>query len=174
MRPEKVIFSELISVKGFLELPKGFYMFWKKTCTILILLLLGTVAVWALPKENKIIGQQDYSILQSDNASYSKKKGAVKSLKEIWENSKDPIVLDVAIKLLTYNFDKEHFRENDQKMYNNDRIAQVLIELLGKTRSPESFRVLAIYVSKQNHTEATIRAAWKAIQNIDWSQTKSK
>jgi len=148
-------------------------MFLKKTRTILIFLLVSAVTVWASPKENQIIGQQAYSILQSDNASYSKKKGAVKSLEDIWQKNKSPIVLDVAIKLLTYNFDKEHFREDDQKMYNNDRIAQALIEMLGKTRSPEAFRVLAVYVSKQNHTEATIRAAWKAIQNIDWVTNKN-
>ncbi len=149
-------------------------MLLKKIGLVFCILFFVFSSGWSLTSENKQKAQAAYATLSGNRASFRKKKEAVSALEDIWKTDHDTVILDSIVKLLTYAFDRDHFREDDQKMYYDDRIAESLINLLSKTRSPTGFRILAIYVSKQNHTDATVRAAWKAIQNIDWSQQKKQ
>ncbi len=105
---------------------------------------------------------------------YELKKDAVNSLNKMYDESKDMIYVDTAIDLLEHSYDPVAFNEEDQVMYYDDRIARELVKLVNKSRHPKAFVVLIQIVTKRNHTDDTIKAAWKAIRELDWSLAPGK
>ena len=112
-----------------------------------------------------------YRTLLTDK-NYEKKKAAVEQLKALYVKTKMPEIIDVAIDLLKYSYEHKNFREDNQVMYYNDRIAMRLVDILKLSRDPKCFGVLLTIVVARQHTDTTIMHAWDAIKNIDWKMVQ--
>lgn len=131
-----------------------------------VLLCLPLAAQAQLSMDNEL--KQLYRIL-SFGSSYEQKRDAVAQLSKLYQESRSILIIDTSIDLLEHTYDFTDFQEKDQVKFYDDRIARELVKILYSSRHPKSFGVLLRIVSKRNHTDDTIREAWKAIQNIDWS-----
>jgi hypothetical protein len=68
-----------------------------------------------------------------------------------------------------YGGSRAKFDENDQKRYDDDRVAQAIIETLGDLGDPRSFAVLLQTVMNPDmHRDDTIKAGWDAIKKLKW------
>ncbi len=120
-----------------------------------------------------------YSLLFSDElleshqilkktGEYEKKKKALSYLVKSQERKR---VGEMIIDLLTYTYDNPEFREDNQVAYYDDVIAEELIKILEKDKSPQSFPILLrVVLYNRRHREQTVKAAWQAIKSIDWSK----
>lgn len=111
-----------------------------------------------------------YRVLINLNSPYSEKQKAADYLYEVYIKNSDPTIVQLVVDLLTYTYDQDDFREDDNFKYHNDIIARRLIEILTLARDPLGFQVLVTYVIKANHTRDTIMEAWNAIKAIDWDE----
>jgi|GEM_PF-1621760 hypothetical protein len=68
-----------------------------------------------------------------------------------------------------YGSGRGKFSEADEKRYNDDRVAQALIETLGDLGDPRAFSVLLRTVmSPETHRDETIKAAWDSMKKLKW------
>lgn len=68
-----------------------------------------------------------------------------------------------------YGSSRAKFSEQDQKRYDDDRVAQGIIETLGDLGDPRSFPVLLQTVMNPDlHRDDTIKAGWDAIKKLKW------
>lgn len=81
---------------------------------------------------------------------------------------KDPSVLKLLISLVRFQYNYSDFRENDEKMFQDDRVVQAIVETMGEIGDPKSFTALLEVVTKRNHRQATIQAAWDAMEKLKW------
>lgn len=118
---------------------------------------------------NEWVGQDDISIAYrtlTKTGNYEEKK---KQLMVFSGNFENPRVIAMIVDLLTYSYDNEAFKENDQQQYYDDVIAENLIKILARTGKKETFPVLIrIAFNNRNHRDVTVKEAWKAIQGIKW------
>jgi len=99
---------------------------------------------------------------------YEKKKKAVEVFLKSTEKER---VINMINDMLIYNYDNPNFREDDQIAYYDDVIAEQLIKILEREKSPSSFPVLLrIVLYNKRHRDLTVKAAWKAIAAIDWTK----
>ncbi len=81
----------------------------------------------------------------------------------------DPVIFTLVRDLLINYYQNPRFNEEDQVMFYDDVIAEELLKILGKTRSPEIFPVvLQFALYNKWHREATVQTAWKLMQSIEW------
>lgn len=78
------------------------------------------------------------------------------------------IAIDKMINLVRYDYNHQNFRENNQKMYNDDRVVEAIAKAMGKRGNPKFFPALLQIVTKRNHREETINAAWVAMELLKW------
>lgn len=112
---------------------------------------------------------QAYVDLQSRSTSFDEKEQAVALFKQNYAEKHSSGILNAVTDLLKFRYDVPNFREDNNAMFYDDRIAEELIRILADAKDPRGFEVLVTYVSKRNHRMATINTAWSAIKNIDWS-----
>jgi hypothetical protein len=68
-----------------------------------------------------------------------------------------------------YGSGRGKFNEADEKRFNDDKVAQALIETLGDLGDPRAFSVLLRTVmSPDTHRDETIKAAWEAMKKLKW------
>lgn len=145
-----------------------------KTIKWVILVLIFPVLLYAqfpqnLPANVKIAYR---TLLTSD--SYPDKQDAAIALKKYFEENGSVAIVDIANSLIIYTYSYKNYKANNSKMYYNDKIACILIEILELSQSPDSFYTLVLVVSRRNnHNEETVNAAWRAIKAIDWSKGNS-
>lgn len=136
------------------------------------LLILSTSIFFIMAQPGRIYSKTDelfdaYRILKNQGE-YEKKKKALEVFSKNYNNMR---AISMIMDLLTYNYDNPDFREDDQKAYYDDVIAEGLIEILARSRHPSAFpALLRIVLYENRHREATIKAAWRAIKEIDWSK----
>lgn len=104
------------------------------------------------------------------NSGYYKKLDSVEYLLEEYKETENKQIISLIIQLLEFQYERKDFKEDDDKMYYNDVIAEKLINILEYSQSPYAFEVLLDVVIHQNHRWDTVLAAWDAIDDIDWSQ----
>ena len=76
--------------------------------------------------------------------------------------------IKVLVGLIRYKYNYKNFREDNQKMYNDDLVVEGIVKALGDIGDPLAFPALLEIVTKQNHRDATIAAAWDAMNKIKW------
>ncbi len=81
---------------------------------------------------------------------------------------KDPKISEVLINLIRYDYNYKNFKEDDQHMYRDDRVVEAIVNALGEIGDPKAFTALLQIVVQQNHRQATIKAAWAAIEKLKW------
>lgn len=81
---------------------------------------------------------------------------------------KDPKISEVLINLIRYDYNYSNFKEDDDKMYRDDRVVEAIVNTLGEIGDPKAFTALLQIVVQQNHRQATIKAAWAAIDKLKW------
>ncbi len=81
---------------------------------------------------------------------------------------KNPSSLDLLISLVRSQYNYDNFRENDEQMFQDDRVVQAIVETMGEIGDPKVFTVLLGIVTKRNHRAATIQAAWDAMEKLKW------
>lgn len=68
-----------------------------------------------------------------------------------------------------YGSSRAKFDESDSKRYDDDRVAQAIIETLGDVGDARAFPVLLQTVmSPDKHRDDTIKAGWDAIKKLKW------
>ncbi len=68
-----------------------------------------------------------------------------------------------------YGSSRGKFTEADQKRYDDDRVAQAIIETLGDIGDPRAFAVLLRTVmSPDTHRDDTVKAAWDSMKKLKW------
>lgn len=141
----------------------------KRRITVLALLLVST-ALWAQERGGLNEAEyQAYVTLQSRETPFEKKLEAVALFKQNYTETRSVGILLAVTDLLRFRYDVANFKEENNAMFYDDRVAEELIRILIESRDPRGFEVLVAYVSKRNHRLATLNAAWAAIQNIDWN-----
>ena len=76
--------------------------------------------------------------------------------------------IKVLVNLVRYKYNYKNFREDNQQMYNDDRVVEGITKALGDIGDPIAFPALLEIVTKQNHRDATITAAWGAMNKLKW------
>ncbi|MGC8765053.1 MAG: hypothetical protein ACP5QT_04130 [Brevinematia bacterium] len=110
---------------------------------------------------------QAHQILKK-TGEYEKKKMALSYFLKEKDRKR---VTDLIIDLLTYTYDNPDFRENDQVAFYDDVIAEELIKILEKEKRPEAFpALLKVVLYSRRHRDQTVKAAWRAIEAIDWTK----
>ena len=68
-----------------------------------------------------------------------------------------------------YGASRGSFNEADQKRFDDDKVAQAVIETLGELGDPRAFSVLLRTVmSPDTHRDDTVKAAWEAMKKLKW------
>jgi len=68
-----------------------------------------------------------------------------------------------------YGASRAKFSEYDTKRFEDDRVAQAIIETLGDIGDPRAFGVLLQTVlNPDRHRDETVKAAWEAMKKIKW------
>ncbi len=84
----------------------------------------------------------------------------------------DPnLILPKMVDLLKnqYGASRAKFSEGDQKRFDDDKVAQAIIESLGDIGDPRAFSVLLRTVmSPETHRDETIKAGWEAMKKLKW------
>jgi len=79
------------------------------------------------------------------------------------------LIINKLIELLKtkYGANREKFNEADQTRYDDDRVAEAIIDTLGEYGDSRAFSALfQIAMNPQAHREATVKAAWTAIGKL--------
>lgn len=140
----------------------------KKYIITLLIVALGLTFVHSQDTVTQELYDAYYVLAGS--SSYYKKLESVSYFYDEYKTTTNKQVISLILQLLDYQFDKADFNEEDDKMYYDDMIAEKLISILELSKSPYTFDILLDVVTKQNHRKATVKAAWKAIEAIDWSK----
>jgi hypothetical protein len=68
-----------------------------------------------------------------------------------------------------YGSSRAKFNEENQQRFDDDRVAQAIIETLGELGDPRAFSVLLQAVmNPEMHRDDTVKAGWEAIKKIKW------
>lgn len=68
-----------------------------------------------------------------------------------------------------YGASRTKFNENDTQRFEDDRVAQAIIETLGDIGDPRAFPVLLQTVlNPDRHRDDTVKAAWEAMKKLKW------
>ena len=68
-----------------------------------------------------------------------------------------------------YGASRAKFNEQDSKRFDDDRVAQAIIETLGEVGDARAFPVLLQTVmNPDTHREDTVKAAWDAMKKLKW------
>lgn len=72
------------------------------------------------------------------------------------------------VNMVRYNFNYPNFREDNDKMFKDDRVVEGICKAFGEIGDPLAFPALLEVVTKQNHRIQTIDAAWDAMNKLKW------
>ncbi len=140
-----------------------------KRRALVLILLLSVSGLWAQARGGLNESQyQAYITLQSRTSTFQQKQEAAALLRQDFQQTGSTNIVLAVKDLLKFRYDVANFREDNNSMFYDDRIAEELIRIIDSSRNPVAFEVLVTYVSKRNHRLSTINAAWAAIKNIDW------
>lgn len=68
-----------------------------------------------------------------------------------------------------YGASRAKFKEEDTRRFEDDRVAQAIIETLGDIGDPRAFPVLLQTVmNPDRHRDETVKAAWEAMKKLKW------
>jgi len=68
-----------------------------------------------------------------------------------------------------YGASRTKFNEEDTKRFDDDRVAQAIIETLGDIGDPRAFSVLLQTVmNPDRHRDDTVKAAWESMKKLKW------
>lgn len=68
-----------------------------------------------------------------------------------------------------YGASRAKFDETDQKRFDDDRVAQAIVETLGDVGDARAFPVLLqLVMSPDTHRDDTIKAGWDAMKKLKW------
>jgi hypothetical protein len=81
---------------------------------------------------------------------------------------KNDDVVNMIINLVRFDLNHPNFREDNEKMFNDNRVLEALVQSMGEIGNPRFFPALLQIVSKRNHREETIQAAWRAMEKLEW------
>jgi hypothetical protein len=93
---------------------------------------------------------------------------AAKVLPVLGRNS---IVVNKLVELLKnqYGDSRAKFKESDQNRFDEDKIAQAIVETLGDIGDPSAFPALMqVATATDKHTEDTVKAAWDSMKKLNW------
>jgi len=68
-----------------------------------------------------------------------------------------------------YGASRAKFREDDPKRFDDDRVAEAIIQTLGDIGDPRAFPVLLQTVmNPDRHRDETVKAAWESMKKLQW------
>jgi hypothetical protein len=68
-----------------------------------------------------------------------------------------------------YGDSRAKFKEQDQARFDEEKVAQAIVETLGNIGDPKAFPALMmVATASDKHTEDTVNAAWDAMKKLNW------
>jgi|YNPMSStandDraft_2_1061718.scaffolds.fasta_scaffold00267_6 hypothetical protein len=68
-----------------------------------------------------------------------------------------------------YGVARGPFKEEDTQRFEDDRVAEAIITSLGELGDPRAFpALLQVVMSPDSHRDDTVKAAWNAMQKLQW------
>jgi HEAT repeat protein len=114
------------------------------------------------------------SILNSDKLKDTRIEAA-KALSLIGVAADDVNRMNIVTRLIEllndpqkYNFLNFNRADRQDKFFNDDIVAESIVNTLGDIGDPKCFGALLNIVNQQNHRDETIQAAWLAMKRIRW------
>lgn len=107
------------------------------------------------------------SVLERDDAV----KPRIAAAKVITALGRNEIVVNKLSELLKnqYGDSRAKFKEQDQARFDEEKVAQAIVETLGSIGDPRAFPALMLVAtSSDKHTEDTVNAAWEAMKKLNW------
>lgn len=77
-------------------------------------------------------------------------------------------MIQTLIQIVRNEYNYANFREDNTKMFNDDRVVEAIVKAMGNIGDPRFFPALLEVVSVRNHRNATIMAAWDAMEKLKW------
>ena len=107
------------------------------------------------------------SVLERDEAV----KPRIAAAKVITALGRNEIVVNKLSELLKnqYGDSRAKFKEQDQARFDEEKVAQAIVETLGNIGDPKAFPALMmVATASDKHTEDTVNAAWDAMKKLNW------
>jgi len=107
------------------------------------------------------------AVLERDD-NYKTRAAAAKILPALGNNE---LIVPKLLDLLRnqYGGNRAKFDESDQKRFDDDRVAQAVVETLGELGDARAFPVLLqLVMSPETHRDDTIKAGWDAMKKLKW------
>ncbi len=79
-----------------------------------------------------------------------------------------PQSVKTLVSMVRFQFNYANFREDNEKMFQDDRVVEGICKAFGEIGDPMAFPALLEIVTKQNHRIQTIDAAWDAMNKLKW------
>ncbi len=76
--------------------------------------------------------------------------------------------IKVLVSLVRFQYNYANFREDNEKMFQDDRVVEAIAKAFGEIGDPLAFPALLEIVTKQNHRIQTVDAAWDAMNKLKW------
>ena len=74
----------------------------------------------------------------------------------------------ILVSLVRFQYNYANFREDNEKMFQDDRVVEAIAQTFGEIGDPLAFPALLEIVTKQNHRIQTVDAAWDAMNKLKW------
>lgn len=91
----------------------------------------------------------------------------IQAAKNVAQITNDDMI-QALINLVRHDYNYANFREDNTKQFNDDRVVEAIVKAMGDIGDPRFFPALLEVVTVRNHRNATVMAAWDAMEKLKW------